>query len=167
MGRAAIKTSFLNNAISLFMGLIIGLVLIGLVEESLDFVAFPPLLALVLGKGFVVWGYHIAIYQLVVLANAVIWGLNLGPGLLAIVETGWQKPPIGTSVPATELESSEISLIRPGKLPQIGDGAGLHLLNEVYSQYEQGQIDAEEYKRVRKQLVHEWHLARQTTASVN
>lgn len=166
MGRAAIKTSFLNNAISLLMGLIIGLILIGLVEESLDFVALPPLLAAVLSKGFVLRAYRIAFYQLVVLANAVIWGLNLGPGLLAIVEAGWQTPPVAQpTAPVVEPGSMEIALATPEEPPQMGEGTGLHVLNEVYSQYEQGQIDAEEYKRVRKQLVHEWHLARQ--ASLN
>ena len=159
-GRATIKTSFLNNAISLLMGLIIGLIVIGLVEESLKFVAFPPLIADVLVRGFAVLGYRIAYYQIVVLGNSALWGLNLGPGLLTIVEADRSQVPAISPVPAPGSESMEVSLVKPVEVPVLKE-PGLHMLNEVYTQYEQGRINAEEYKQMRKQLVHEWHLARQ------
>ncbi|MEZ4512509.1 MAG: hypothetical protein R3C62_11585 [Chloroflexota bacterium] len=148
------------------MGLIIGLIVIGLVEESLKFVPFPPLIADVLVRGFAVLGYRIAYYQIVVLGNAAIWGLNLGPGLLTIVEADRSMMHAVVPVPAPEPESMEVSLVRPVEVPVLKE-PGLHMLNEVYTQYEQGQINADEYKRMRKQLVHEWHLARQTSVSAN
>lgn len=149
----------MNNAISLLIGLITGIILIGLIEEGQELLPYPPLIAAMLGKGFVLVGYHIAFYQLVVLGNAVLWGLNLGPGFLAVVETLWKDEPKVARSPGAELGMVEVPLLPVA--PSPADGGGLHQLTEVYSQYEEGAIDAEEYKRVRKQLVHEWHLSRQ------
>lgn len=148
------------------MGIIIGLIVIGLVEESLKFAFLPPLITNLFNAGFIILEYRLAYYQVIVLFNAMILGLNLGPGLLSIVEV--ERKDSSALQPSYGSESTEIPLTKATWVhPTPEEESGLNLLTEVYTQFEQGAIDAEEYKRVRKQVVHEWHLARQATISMN
>lgn len=133
----------------------------------MKFVFLPPLIAQVLEKGFVLLEYRVAYYQVVVLFNAMILGMNLAPGLLSIVEVECQKVSLPPAEPADVPESVEIPLLAPSPAQPVLEEPGLNLLTEVYNQFERGAIDAEEYKRMRKQVVHEWHLARQTSISMN
>lgn len=95
MGRAIIrrKKAVLNAAISILLGLIFGFVLIVLIEESLGILNYPPLLEAGLMWSFTWQEARIPYYQAIVLINMAILGLNLGPGLLTILESANQQPP--------------------------------------------------------------------------
>ena len=111
MGRAAIKrkTTVLNGAISILLGLIFGFVLIVLIEESLGVLNYPPLL-----ESWFMWSLswqesRIPYYQIIILANSAILGLNLGPGLLTILES--TTSPLSEPTPREQAgESYEIGL---------------------------------------------------------
>lgn len=186
MGRAAIKrrTTFLNGTISVLMGLIFGLVLIGLVEESLNIFNYPPLLESWITWSFGWQGYSVAYYQLVVMVNAAILGMNLGPGLLTILESAHNKPlpPMHKPIPDTpemQLEpdaetnasnpppsangeaSPQAQVTPPLSEPMLASFvSGGAKLDELQALHAQGEINDDEYKRARNKLLHEWRLAR-------